>query len=337
MKKYQGKVGNVKQLGGIETSILDNGAGAGVRIAWIDTGSGLRYKIVIDRGMDIAEAVFNDCNLAWIGHIGIVKPQLLANQGTQWLRTFGGGLLTTCGLDHVGGPESDEFGERGIHGQISNLPAEIISIQQPNVFTGDLNFSITGIIRQARIFGPCLALKRTISGTLGNPSIRLTDEIINEGNQSAPIMLLYHFNFGYPLLDEGCIIQSDGESFVRTGHENLANPANLQIIPAPSPKHDGTGESVIVYDVSKNQKEMATCSLWNPHREVGIALRWNKNDMPYMSNWQHFGKNEYVTGLEPGTHPPVGQATARKEGSLQFLAPQEKKIIHVELNIIQKI
>jgi hypothetical protein len=332
---YQHKVGNHKQLGGIETSVLDNGAGAGVRIAWIDTGSGLRYKLVLDRGMDIAEAVYNDCNLAWIGHIGVVKPQPLSNQGLHWLRTFGGGLLTTCGLDHVGGPETDEFGDRGIHGQISNLPAEIISIQQPNVFSGDMNFSITGIIRQARIFGPCLALKRTISGTIGNPAIQIEDEILNEGNQAAPIMILYHFNFGYPLLDKGCVIKSDGDSFVRTGHEFLANPENLEILPDPSPLHNGAGESVIVYNVSKIQRELAHCSLWNPHKHLGVQLEWNKNELPFMSNWQHFAKNEYVTGLEPGTHPPVGQSNARKEGTLQFLEPGEKKVLKLELKVIK--
>jgi hypothetical protein len=331
---YQGKVGNAKQLGGIETSILDNGAGAGTRIAWIDTGSGFRYKVVIDRGMDIAEAIYNDCSIAWIGHIGVVKPQLLANQGLNWLRTFGGGLLTTCGLDHVGGPESDEFGERGVHGQISNLPAEIISIQQPNIFTGDLSFSITGIIRQAKIFGPCLSLKRTISGKIGNPSILIEDEILNEGNQSSPIMLLYHFNFGYPLLNKGSQIDYTGEAYVRSGHEFLINPTALKNVPDPNPLHNGTGESVVVVDVSKISQSMAKCSLWNPEKKIGVTLEWDKSQLPFMSNWQHFAKNEYVTGLEPGTHPPIGQSNARKEGSLQFLEPNEKKVFKIELKII---
>ena len=47
---------NPAQLGGIETSVLDNGPGRGVRVAWVNTGGGLRYKVVIDRGLDIADA-----------------------------------------------------------------------------------------------------------------------------------------------------------------------------------------------------------------------------------------------------------------------------------------
>ena len=49
---WQDKVSNHTQLGGIETSVLDNGLGKGTRIAWVNTGSGLRYKVVIDRALD---------------------------------------------------------------------------------------------------------------------------------------------------------------------------------------------------------------------------------------------------------------------------------------------
>ena len=132
MKTWKNKISNHAQFGGIETSVLDNGAGRGTRIAWINTGTGLRYKVVIDRGMDIADAFYNQHSLAWLSSRGIVPPQLFPDKGLNWLRTFGGGLLTTCGLTHVGGPETDEFGERGLHGLVSNIPAEIESIIQPD-------------------------------------------------------------------------------------------------------------------------------------------------------------------------------------------------------------
>src|SRR5690606_39411565 len=110
--KWEDKISNPSQMGGIETYVIDNGPGRGTRIAWINTGSGFRYKVVIDRGLDIADAFYNQYNLSWISHLGITPPQPFSAKGIDWLRTFGGGLLTTCGLSHVGGPESDEYGER---------------------------------------------------------------------------------------------------------------------------------------------------------------------------------------------------------------------------------
>ena len=124
---WKDKIINHAQIGGIETSVLDNGPGKATRIAWVNTGSPLRYKVVIDRGLDIADAFYNQHSLAWLSHAGVVAPRPDANQGLEWLYTFAGGLLVTCGLTHFGPPETDEFGERGLHGRISNIPASIES------------------------------------------------------------------------------------------------------------------------------------------------------------------------------------------------------------------
>ena len=185
---WHNKIKNPAQLGGIETAVLDNGAGRGMRVAWINTGTGLRYKVVLDRGMDIADAFFNQNSLAWLSHGGFTAPQPLSNQKLDWLRTFGGGLLTTCGLSHVGGPETDEFGERGIHGYISNQPAQLEAIAQPDPVLGKLDFSITGLMRETTVFGPSLELRRTLSGTLGSPVIHIRDEVTNRANTPAPLM-----------------------------------------------------------------------------------------------------------------------------------------------------
>ena len=117
---WENKISHYLQVGGIETAVLDNGAGRGTRVAWINTGSGLRYKVVIDRAMDIADAAFHQHNFSWLSHAGITPPEPNTLRGIEWLRTFGGGILTTCGLSHVGPPENDEHGERGLHGRISN-------------------------------------------------------------------------------------------------------------------------------------------------------------------------------------------------------------------------
>jgi hypothetical protein len=52
-----------------------------------------------------------------------------------------------------------------------------------------------------------------------------------------------------------------------------------------------------------------------------------------MTNWQHWAPNEYVTGIEPGTHPPMGQKKARQENSLIFLQPGQTKIYDVKFQI----
>jgi galactose mutarotase-like enzyme len=333
MSHWTGKISNHRQLGGIETSVLDNGAGRGVRIAWIDTGTGFRYKVIIDRAMDIADAFYNQHSLAWISHVGVTAPQPMSTHGIDWLRTFGGGLLATCGLDHVGGPETDESGDRGVHGHIGNLPAEIVSIIQPDLRSGSLDMSITGIIRQHTIFGPCLTLKRTISGKLGEAALKIHDEIINEGNTAAPLMLLYHFNFGWPLVDEGTDIIWKGTHRVASD-PNLLGVENIKKCPAPLELHQGNGESVIFIDPEADAEHKVHCGLWNKERELGLHISFDKRELPCLTNWHHFAEQEYVTGIEPGTNPPIGQKAARESNTLTRLAPGEKKEITLTLNIL---
>jgi len=336
---WKEKVSNHAQIGGIETSVLDNGAGRGTRIAWINTGTGLRYKVVIDRAMDIADAFYNEHSLAWLSHGGVTYPQPFSDQGIGWLRTFGGGLLTTCGLTHVGGPESDEFGDRGLHGQISNTPAEIVSIIQPDPRTGQLEMSITGIIRETKPFGPSLELRRTISATLGKASIRIHDEVINKANTPSPHMLLYHFNFGWPLVDEGADLLWKGKWHPRHGEGNakiFKEGNDFKKCPGPIDDHLGTGEEVVLVDIEADIFGESVCGIYNSKLGFAVALKFKKEQLPWMANWQHWGKGEYVTGLEPSTHPLNGQAKAREDGSLIFIKPGESKSYDVELVIISE-
>jgi len=334
---WKDKISNHAQIGGIETSVLDNGAGRGTRIAWVNTGTGLRFKVVIDRAMDIADAFFNEHSLAWLSHGGITYPQPFSDQGINWLKTFGGGLMTTCGLTHFGGPESDEFGERGLHGQVSNIPAEIISIIQPDPRTGSLEMSITGIIRETRPFGPSLELKRTISATLGKATIRIHDEVINRGNTPSPHMLLYHFNFGWPLADEDTDILWKGNWKAKNGEENAVIFKEGNDFKKCQPlldDHLGGGEEVVLVDIEADIFGQSICGLSNAKLGLAAVLKFKKEQLPWFANWQHFGKGEYVTGLEPATHPLTGQAKAREDGTLIFIEPGEKREYDVELEVI---
>lgn len=336
-QSWNDKISNPAQIGGIETAVVENGVGRGTRVAWINTGTGLRYKVVIDRAMDIADAFYNQHSLAWLSHLGISFPEPFSNHGTDWLRTFGGGLLTTCGLSHVGGPEVDKYGERGLHGPISNSPAEIESIIQPDPIAGKMEMSITGKIKQTQVFGPQLELKRTISGTIGQASIRIHDEVINRGNMPAPHMILYHFNLGWPLVDEGADIIWHGAWRPRDGaldSKIFRKGNNFRKCPAPLEEHSGGGEEAAFIDPTPDRSGHYTCGLHNPHLGIAVALKFSKEQLPSLTNWQHWGKGEYVTGLEPGTNPPIGQAKAREQNELIQLEVGESRTYDLEMEVL---
>jgi hypothetical protein len=331
------EVNNHHQIGGIETSLLDNGPGRNVRIAWINTGSGLRYKVVIDRALDIADAFYNQYSLAWLSHTGITFPRPDSDHDLEWLSTFGGGLVATCGLSHVGGSEKDENGSRGIHGRISNTPAILESVIQPDITSGNLDMSITAVMKESRVFSPNLELRRTIASSLGSSHIKIRDSVTNCGNTSVPHMLLYHCNFGWPFVEEGTQIVWKGKCASRgskNDDEIFNDKINYKICQKPLDQHRRTGEACGFIDVEADGSGICKAGLYNKKLNLAVGIEYNKKQLPCLTNWQHWGPGEYVTGIEPGTNYPVGQCKAKEQNKLIYLEPGERRSYELNISVL---
>lgn len=312
------------QLGGIETSVLDNGPGRGVRIAWVNTGAGLRYKVVVDRGLDIADAEFLGQSLTWHSGTGPTPPTRALDRGLDWLYGFYGGLIVSCGPMNTGAPCTDQGQVLGLHGSHSNTAATIESIVNPDPAAGRLEMSITGMIRAARVFDPNVEVRRTISGTLGEPVIRIHDRFTNRGNTRVPHAWLLHINFGFPLLEPGAStycysgeIQTRGDSAAW-----FTQRKDFRAAPAPQESHRGAGEVFAYIDPVTQAGGNVLCGVVNTRRGFGVKIEYAKKDYPRLGNWQHWGPNgSYVGALEPMTGGVEGRDKDRERGWLRFLDP----------------
>jgi len=333
---WQDKICNTAQVGGIETSVLHDGLGRSVRIAWVNTGSGLRYKVVIDRGLDIADAFFNEHSLAWLSHAGVTAPRPDCAHDFEWLYSFGGGLLVTCGLTHAGPPESDDNEQRGLHGRISNIPASVESIIQPDLAAGKLDMSITGVVKQTRLFGTNYELRRTISSRIGEPTIRIHDVVTNLAPVTVPHMILYHCNFGWPLVDEGADIIWKGKCKSRgmdQDNEIFNRKHNYRKCQKPLDIHRGR-EACGFIDVKPDGRGVCTVGIKSSKITMALVMKYKKKQLPWLCNWQHWGFGDYVCALEPGTNPPIGLIAAEKQKQLVKIAPGKSRTYDLELTVL---
>ena len=329
---------NVLQVGGIETSVLDDGLARGVRIAWVNTGAGLRYKVVLDRGMDIADAEFRGQSLTWLSFGGVRRPDPAYNRAFDWLNSFSGGLVVGCGPVNIGEPCEDGGEVLGLHGTHSNTPATIESIINPDLAAGRMEMSITGLIRTARVFGPEIELRRTISSTLGDPAIRIRDEFTNRGNTPTPHAWMLHMNFGYPLTEPGA------STFCWRGSLKPMTPASAEwyvpgrdyrSVPAPQEAHRGTGEVVAYIDPPADGQGQVTCGIVNTRRGFGVRLEYDKRQFPRLGNWQHWGPGgSFVGALEPMNGTVDGRDKDRAAGLMDSLAPGQHKLYEYVLTVL---
>ncbi len=320
---------NPAQAGGIEQYVIDDGAARGVRALCVNTGGGLRYRVLVDRGLDIDQAFFNQHSLAFLTFNGPSNPSRALDRGLDWLKGFPGGLLTSCGPFNIGGPCEDAGEEVGLHGTHSNSPATIESIVQPDLRSGPDEMRIVGRVRYGKLFGPCVELKRTITSRLGSNAIDFEDEFFNAGNVDVPHAWLLHINLGYPLVDAGAEFCYDAR--VEPLASGLApkrfkDASQYKKVPAPSEAYNGSNEAVAYLFPKATDKNGGTMvGLVNRKLGVGVAIRYSTKEFTRCVNWQHWGKHEYVTALEPSNGSVEGRSKDRKDGVLDVLKAGARK------------
>ncbi|MGI9458039.1 MAG: DUF4432 family protein, partial [Aeoliella sp.] len=269
------KFENSQQIGGIRTGSIDypnpNG-GQSCRVAHFNTGCGLRFTIALDRGGDIVEASYNDTNLAYLTPNDYKPPNPAYHQGLEWLVGWPGGLVTTAGPSSIGEPRTEDGQQISLHGHFSNTPAAVLEVINPDPARGRLDMRLTMLIRDSRMFGPCIEVRREIGCRLGEPKIVIRDEVVNRGDECTPHALLYHVNFGYPLLDEGTrlVYRGSGKVFDLRGEDSSPLTAEqIKTLPAPDVSYRGSREQAIIAEVVPDNEGIAHVGVVNNNRIVG--------------------------------------------------------------------
>lgn len=328
---------NPLQVGGIQQYVIDNGAGRGGRVCEVNTGGGLRYRVLVDRGLDIDHAFMNQHSLAFLTQAGATAPTRALDRGMDWLKGFPGGLLTSCGPFNTGGPSEDAGESLGLHGPHSNTPAEIESVVQPDLHAGRREMVITGSVNYGAFYGPNLTLRRTIRSTLGEPAIRITDAFTNRGNAPATHAWLLHINFGYPLLDEGTeFLVDDRDNEPRPDELSQAyfkSPgARPNVFSAPS--DDQRADRHVFRYLFPRAKGPATCAIWNAKLSLGVAIDYDTVQFPRLGQWLHWGRGEYVAALEPMTGGVEGRHIDRQRGWLRTIEPGQTVSYDYALKVV---
>ena len=331
----QKHIGDMSQIAGLKRYSFSEGKAKGIEAVDFKTGSGFHFTVLPGRGMDIAWAEYKGTPVSYISKTGIIAPSYFESDGKNWLRSFFAGLLTTCGLSNAGDPCEDEdpiVGTRkyGLHGRISNMGADNVCVKEE--WQGDdFVMSVSGRVRESMLFCENLTLKREITSKLGANSLIIKDTIENEAFIDWPLMLLYHINIGYPLVDEKSRFICNINETVPVGSISEEKKELFSQMHSPA---KGEREQVFFHDLKTDNNGMTCCGIINPDLELGVYLKYKKTQLPKFTQWKMMGESEYVMGIEPGNTNPTGLSGAKKKGSLEYLEAGQKKEIELEIGIL---
>jgi hypothetical protein len=296
------------------------------------TGAGMSFTVLADRAMDVGLAEINGVPLSFMTGVGYAHPAAYSAHESDWLRTFPGGLFVTGGLDTYGQPGDDEGERFPLHGRASSLAARGLSWDAD--WDGDeYVLKARGKMRQIAFHGEHLQLTREITARLGENRFTIHDVVENLGTRPEAHMILYHFNAGFPLLDDGATLEVDAASTRGINEHGDAIASVARQVQGPE---YGFREQVVVHDVTPGGDGWASARLNNPNfgggRGLSLTIRYRKEQLPFLWQWRNFKEHAYVMGIEPGTADMRGRAYNREHGTLPILEVGERREYNLEVS-----
>lgn len=331
------RMGGLEQVAGVRLVTLGDGTERGVRVLEFRTGSGFEFDVIVDRAFDIGRCEIGGQALGWQSGAGFQGPWFREQSELGWARTWGGGLLTTCGLDHAlffaedtaeqyhyPPKERERF---GLHGRVSNTPARLAGYGHR--WEGDeCVLWADGEVLQAAQFGEHLLLRRRIEAVVGQSHFTIHDVVENVGWDPTPHMLLYHVNVGFPVLDEGAEILVPTRSveprgdYDAEGYRTIAAPEAMYV------------ERVFEHDPIAEPGGAVPVAVVNEARGIGAYEVFNLEQLPFHFVWRMLGEGSYVVGIEPSTNRTAGRLDARERGELTILKAGDKRTYDLELGAL---
>lgn len=305
----------------VRTRRLVGGRRDGVLVVELVAGD-TRVFVLPDRGLGIWRMVAGGLELGWRSPVdGPVHPRfvpLAEPSGLGWLDGFDE-LLARCGLVSNGLPDFDARGRlrHPLHGRIANLPAHetVVTLDEASD-----TVTLSGAVDETRFLGHALRMKTSLTLRAGTPRVEWTDTVTNRSDRPVTMQLLYHVNFGPPLLGAGAEVVA--------AVEELA-PRDAAAVPdAPTwnrydPPRPGRGEQVHFARLRRDAADRAAALLVAPGGDRAAALSWAAATLPWFTIWKNQGgaADGYVTGLEPGTNFPNPRSFEEAQGRVVPLAP----------------
>ncbi len=325
------KCNNLDAYCGIKDYLYNDGPSRGLRALDLKNGKNLQLTLLADRALDISELTYKGINIGLRNKVSMRSPALYREDGgSGFLKQFYGGMMATCGITYAGAAGVDGDKSLGLHGPLNNTPAEQVCARVD--YEGDERvIRVSGQVHEAEVFATDMLMKRDFKLESERDIIHVHDTVINQSYEKQPVMLIYHINFGYPMLDAGAKAYfSAGKVEARTefAEEGMHNYFEME---AP----DCGRDEQCYFHTEQPESGEAFAMLHNENLGLAAIVRFDQKVLPLMCEWKCMRAGEYALGLEPTTSGVMNRADARRDGLLTYLEPGESREYNVSIELTE--
>jgi hypothetical protein len=188
-----------------------------------------------------------------------------------------------------------------LHGTIANTPASRVTVRVQ--LQSPYELSVTGEVCDTRMFGASYRLLSSISTVPGSTEFRVEDTVENMGSTDSELELLYHCNYGPPLLGQDARLVAPVQFCCPRDPRAAEGVEDWNTFGAPEP---GFAEQCYFMQLHADEDGYSRVALVDPRATRAATIGFSVEQLPAFTLWKNTaGEDEgYVTGLEPGTDYP---------------------------------
>ena len=317
----------------ITKTTLHGGRQEGSTLITIDTGN-LQLEVIPTRGMGLYRARSDDVVLSWKSPVDeVVNPAFINLEergGLGWLDGFNE-MMARCGFEWNGHPSTEDGRLLTLHGRVQNIPASRVVVNVERA--APHRITVKGLVKEKTFKFSNLEAWVGVSVTPGKRVFQVHDELCNLSDYEREYQIMYHSNFGSPLLDGGARFQAAAQEVMPFNEYAKSGLASWQTFLPVTPGFDEMVFAIKPYaDAQGNTLSM----LSNNAGSRGVALGFNVQQLPALTLWKNTdsANDGYVTGIEPGTGFPYARHIERAQGRVGKIAPGETKSFDVDYRIL---
>ncbi len=317
----------------ISKRALHGGKQEGTDLIEVNNGK-MTFWVIPTRGMNVLRVKTGDITLGWTSPIKeVVNPAFMtldARGGLGWLDGFNEWLVR-CGFEWSGHPGMDDGKLMTLHGRVGNTPASkvVVSIDDK----APHRIHIRGRVDEKVFKFADYEAWTEISTEPGSLSLRVSDTLTNRSDYEREFQVIYHGNFGPPLLEEGSEFVGAVKQVTPFNAKAARDIATWTTYLAPTKDF---GEQVFNVIPLADATGMTTVMLRNKAANLGVRITYPVDELPYFTLWKNTDtlKEGYVTGLEPGTGFAYTRRIERRSGRVPKLAAGASRSFTLDYTIL---
>ncbi|UXN07923.1 aldose 1-epimerase family protein [Bartonella sp. HY761] len=318
----------------VEQKLLHGGKQEGSKIITITSKDGLTITLIPTRGMNLLRVEGFNTRMGWDSPVKeVVNPAFInleSRNGVGWLEGFNE-MMVRCGFEWTGHPVTTDGQIYTLHGKAGNTPASQVEVEIDEKAPYEIR--IRGLVKESTFKKADLQTMTELRYIPGSNSFTLHDVLTNHADYPHDYQIIYHSNFGTPLLEEGARFIAPMTKISPFNDYAKAGLKTWQDFAGPTKDFD---EMVFNIEPLADKDHKTIAAVINKAGDKGAAIQFDIRELPVLTLWKNTDtqKQGYVTGIEPGTSYAYPVTIEREQKRVKQLQAGESTIFDLTYTVL---